>query len=53
MNKISTWVLILTALLVIAYVNLNAWQNQQIKLRGDVQFLPLAPVDPLSILQGQ
>ena len=53
MNKISHWVLVLTALLAIAYVNLNAWQSQQIKLRGEILFLELAPVDPLSLVQGQ
>ena len=53
MNKISNWVLVLTALLAIAYVNLNAWQSQQIKLRGEILFLELAPVDPLSLVQGQ
>jgi uncharacterized membrane-anchored protein len=53
MNKITNWVLILTALLAIAYVNLNAWQSQQIKLRGEILFLELAPVDPLSLVQGQ
>ena len=53
MNRISHWVLVLTALLAIAYVNLNAWQSQQIKLRGEILFLELAPVDPLSLVQGQ
>mgnify|MGYP003951790331 FL=1 len=53
MNKISTWVLVLTAVLALVYVNLNAWQSQQIKLRGEILFLELAPVDPLSLVQGQ
>jgi len=53
MNKISNWVLVLTAVLALVYINLNAWQSQQIKLRGDVLFLELAPVDPLSLVQGQ
>ena len=53
MNKISNWVLVLTATLALVYVNLNAWQSQQIKLRGDVLFLELVPVDPLSLVQGQ
>ena len=53
MNKISHWVLVLTALLAIVYVNLNAWQSQQIKLRGEILFLELAPLDPLSLVQGQ
>jgi len=53
MKKISNWVLILTALLVIAYVNLNAWQSQRLKLHGEILFLELAPVDPLSLVQGQ
>jgi uncharacterized membrane-anchored protein len=53
MNKISNWVLVLTAVLALVYVNLNAWQSQQIKLSGDVLFLELAPVDPLSLVQGQ
>ncbi len=53
MNKISHWVLVLTALLAIVYVNLYAWQSQQIKLRGEILFLELAPVDPLSLVQGQ
>ena len=53
MNKISNWVLVLTAALALVYVNLNALQSRQIKLRGDVLFLELAPVDPLSLVQGQ
>lgn len=53
MNKISNCVLVLTATLALVYINLNAWQNQQIKLSGDVLFLELAPVDPLSLVQGQ
>mgnify|MGYP004007224731 FL=1 len=53
MNKISNWVLVLTAVLALVYVNLNTWQSQQIKLRGEILFLELAPVDPLSLVQGQ
>ena len=53
MNKISKWVLILTSLLAIAYVNLNAWQSQRLKIHGEILFLELAPVDPLSLVQGQ
>jgi uncharacterized membrane-anchored protein len=53
MNKISNWVLVLTAVLALVYVNLNTWQRQQIKLRGEILFLELAPVDPLSLVQGQ
>ena len=53
MNKISNWVLVLTTLLTIAYVNLNTWQNQQIKIHGEILFLKLVPVDPLSLVQGQ
>ena len=53
MKKISNWVLVLTAALALVYVNLNAWQSQQIKLRGEILFLELAPVDPLSLVQGQ
>ena len=53
MNKISNWVLVLTAALALVYINLNAWQSQQIKLRGEILFLKLAPVDPLSLVQGQ
>jgi uncharacterized membrane-anchored protein len=53
MKKISNWALVLTAALALVYVNLNAWQSQQIKLRGEILFLELAPVDPLSLVQGQ
>ena len=53
MNKISNWVLVLTAALALVYINLNAWQSQQIKLRGEILFLKLAPIDPLSLVQGQ
>lgn len=53
MNKISNSVLLLTAVLALIYVNLNAWQSRQIKLRGETLFLELAPVDPLSLVQGQ
>jgi uncharacterized membrane-anchored protein len=52
-NKISNWVLVLTAVVVLVYVNVNTWQSQQIKLRGEILFLELAPVDPLSLVQGQ
>lgn len=53
MKQISNWVLVLTGLLAIVYVNVYAWHSQQIKTRGEVLFLRLAPVDPLSLVQGQ
>ena len=53
MKKLSHLTLILTTLLAIIYVNVYAWQSQQIKLRGKILFLELAPVDPLSLVQGQ
>lgn len=53
MKTTSNWVLVLTTLVAIVYVNLYAWQGQQIKTRGEILFLELAPVDPLSLVQGQ
>ena len=53
MKTISNWVLFLTTLAALVYVNLYAWQGQQIKTRGEILFLELAPIDPLSLVQGQ
>jgi uncharacterized membrane-anchored protein len=52
MKTISNWVLFLTTLVALVYVNLYAWQGQQIKTRGEILFLELAPIDPLSAIHA-
>ena len=45
-------ILILTALVVLAAINFNIYQREQLLSNGRVVLLELAPVDPRSLMQG-
>ena len=49
----STIVLLLTGILSLIYVNGLAWRYAAIRSEGDLVYLELAPVDPISLVQGQ
>ena len=49
----STIVLLVTALASLGYVNGIAWYYATIRSEGTLVYLELAPVDPLSLVQGQ
>ena len=45
-------ILILTALGILASINFNIYQREQLLSNGRVVLLELAPVDPRSLMQG-
>lgn len=45
-------ILILTALIILAAINFNIYQREQLLSNGRVVLLELAPVDPRSLMQG-
>ena len=45
-------ILILTVLVVLAAININIYQREQLLRNGRVVLLELAPVDPRSLMQG-
>ena len=45
-------IMLLTALLVLAAVNFNIYQREQLISNGRIALLELAPVDPRSLMQG-
>ena len=49
----STLVLLLTGIVSLVYVNGIAWRYSAIRNQGDLVYLKLAPVDPISLVQGQ
>ena len=49
----STLVLLLTGILSLIYVNGIAWRYATIRSEGNLVYLKLAPVDPISLVQGQ
>jgi len=49
----STIVLLLTGILSLVYVNGLAWHYAAIRSQGNLVYLELAPVDPISLVQGQ
>ena len=49
----STIVLLLTGIISLVYVNGIAWRYSAIRNQGDLVYLELAPVDPISLVQGQ
>lgn len=49
----STIVLLLTGILSLVYVNGLAWRYAAIRSEGQLVHLELAPVDPISLVQGQ
>lgn len=46
------WLTLLCAVLILAVVNLNIWQNETLIKTGQTVLLELAPVDPRSLMQG-
>ncbi len=52
MNRISTWLVIAGALLVLGVANFTIWQRQQVVDNGQPILLELRPVDPRSLIQG-
>ena len=51
-TKRSRWIVIATALLVLAVVNWAIWQKEHHLADGEIVYLELAPVDPRSLIQG-
>ena len=49
----STLTLLLTGILSLVYVNGIAWRYATIRNEGKTVYLELAPVDPISLVQGQ
>ena len=49
----STIVLLLTGIFSLIYVNGIAWRYTAIRSEGNLVYLKLAPVDPISLVQGQ
>ncbi|GIU34907.1 membrane protein [Shewanella colwelliana] len=47
----SVWVVV-TALTILALINVNIYQQEQLLVGGDVVIFELAPVDPRSLMQG-
>ena len=49
----STIALLLTGIFSLIYVNGIAWRYAAIRSQGNLVYLKLAPVDPISLVQGQ
>jgi uncharacterized membrane-anchored protein len=47
-----SWPAAVTAVLVMLVVNLSIWQKEQLIRHGQAVFVPLAPLDPRSLMQG-
>ena len=52
MNRVSTWLVLLGAALVLGVANYTIWQRQQVVDSGRPVLLELRPVDPRSLIQG-
>lgn len=52
MNRLSTWLVLLGAVLVLTVANYTIWQRQQVVDNGQPILLELRPVDPRSLIQG-
>ena len=52
MNRISTWLVLLGAVLVLGVANYTIWQRQHVVDNGQPILLELRPVDPRSLIQG-
>lgn len=50
--KRNRWIVIVATAVVLAVVNLAIWQKEHHLAEGDIVYLPLAPVDPRSLMQG-
>ncbi len=46
------WGMAVTAALVLLLANVGIWQKEQLIRHGEVLFIPLAPADPRSLMQG-
>jgi uncharacterized membrane-anchored protein len=51
-TNLRKWLAGLVILLALIAVNAGIWQKEQILKQGAVMILPLAPVDPRSLMQG-
>lgn len=49
MRKLLVW---LVGLVILLVVNFSIWQKEQLLAQGKTVILPLAPVDPRSLMQG-
>lgn len=52
MRKQSRWLACGVIALALVTVNVSIWQKEQLLKQGEVMILPLAPVDPRSLMQG-
>lgn len=50
--KRNRWVVIVATVVVLAVVNWAIWQKEHHLAEGEIVYLPLAPVDPRSLMQG-
>ncbi len=51
-NGLAAWLILLSALSTLGAVNFQIWQKEQLIAQGRPIFVPLAPVDPRSLIQG-
>ncbi len=51
-NRFAAWLILLSALSTLGAVNFQIWQKEQLIAQGQPVFVPLAPVDPRSLMQG-
>jgi len=51
MHKQSRWLAGAVIALALIAVNVSIWQKEQLLKQGAVMILPLAPVDPRSLMQ--
>lgn len=52
MRKQSRWLAGAVIALALVAVNVSIWQKEQLLKQGAIMILPLAPVDPRSLMQG-
>lgn len=50
--KRNRWIVIVATAVVLAVVNWAIWQKEHHLAEGEIVYLPLAPVDPRSLMQG-
>ncbi|TDM08467.1 MAG: hypothetical protein C4K60_03190 [Ideonella sp. MAG2] len=48
----ASWGIALSALLIVLAANASIWQKEQLIRHGQAVFVPLAPADPRSLMQG-
>ncbi|PAV25939.1 hypothetical protein CF392_08160 [Tamilnaduibacter salinus] len=52
MDRCYRWVVVVGLVLVLAVVNVGIYSKEQLRAKGEVVYLALAPVDPRSLIQG-